>query len=75
MESVIRPAPDLLIEGQRRHLVPSLEQVTAALPEIESLIDGLAAPDPGPVVRRHGDLPEGFGLAVRPHLAGARGAE
>jgi hypothetical protein len=66
--------PEILTEGQRRHLVASLASVSAALNEIETLADGVAPARDGALRRVRSDLPPGFAPVIRAPLAGAREA-
>lgn len=63
---------DLLTDGQRRHLIASLQQVAASLVEIESLAYSNGAPAGWPLAKATYDLPNEFGAAIEPHLTQAR---
>lgn len=65
-------ATDLLTDGQRRHLIASLQQVAASLVEIESLARSNGAPATWPLAKTTYDLPDAFGAAIEPHLTQAR---
>ena len=68
-----RSSPDLLTDGQCRHLSASLEHVEMALGEIQVLVTGNASHDPTPLIHMIRDLPPGFDEAVTAPLARARG--
>ena len=65
------PTPDLLTEGQRRHLIASLGFVERHLHEIERLTDGRRTSTPAIFTREARDLPADFGTAIRPSIADA----
>jgi hypothetical protein len=67
-----RSVPDLLTDGQRRHLVASLANVAAALSEIESLARRSGAALQGSLLTVAHDLPPGFDQEIEPSLNRAR---
>jgi hypothetical protein len=65
------PTPDLLTEGQRRHLSASLGHLERHLREIERLTDGRHASTAMIFTREARDLPAEFGPAVHSCIADA----